>query len=98
MGPCNQAIAALGDGFDESRRPRIVGQRLAEIGNGVGQSRVGDEFDGPYGVDKIPARHDFTGVVRETHEHFHGFRLEVDRNLAVGNPVELRAPRSSHRD
>ncbi len=64
-----------------------------EIGDGVGQGRIGDELGGPHRVDEHLSRNHLAGVVAETQERLHRAGFEVDRDLTLGDPVELRLHR-----
>ncbi len=86
----HEPVAALLDRLDVRGALRVVAERLAELRDGAGQGRVGDELLGPHGVDDRLPRDDLPGPAREQREHVHGLGAEVNDRVPAGQPVQAR--------
>ena len=52
-------------GFDESRRPRVIFERLADLANGDLEHRIADEHARPDGVEQLLLRDQPPGTLRQ---------------------------------
>ncbi len=71
-----QAIAALGNCFDDVVMFRVVTEGLAKFGNRIAQCLVDHDLSRPDLALELLAGYRFAGPAREIEEQFHGPGLE----------------------
>ena len=49
-----------------------------KLGDDTGQRALGDELDGPDGIDDLPSRHQIARSSGKTHQHVHHFEFDLD--------------------
>ena len=72
----HQAIADLGNGFDDVVTFRIVFEGFSKLGDGIAESLVDYDLSRPDLALELFAGYRFAGPAREIDEQFHGPGLE----------------------
>ncbi len=87
---CDDAVAALGDGLDVTRIPRVVTQRLTQLADAAMTGALFDRDIGPQLVEEFTCRNDSWGVLDQVHQDIHGGGLETQLTLVREQHVEVR--------
>ena len=83
----DEAVPATRDRLDELRRPGIVAQRLAQLGDGLGQRVVGDVGAGPQRVEQLLFRDQRTRVVEQMQQEVEELRRQLDDGVVPHDAI-----------
>ncbi len=90
LGRGDQPVTLAVDGLDVLWILGVVTQGSTQLGNGAGQSLLGNELGGPDGVGDLAARHQLPGPLRQAHQNVHHLELDLDGLDSSGQAVEAR--------
>ena len=84
----DQPVAALADGLDVAGVLGVIAEGVAKFADPAGDGAVGHELGLPHRVEQGVLADHLAGVRHQAEQDVDGLRLELDRHLTPGEPIE----------